>query len=78
VVVFQFPFFPHAHDVGQLVVHPPSRIVSHPKETRSWPDFYSLIRPPGRPFALGRGRILIPGFIWFPPMLAAYSEVKGE
>jgi hypothetical protein len=23
--------------------------------------------------ALGRGRILIPGFIWFPPTLAVYD-----
>ena len=37
--------------------------------TRSCPDLYPLIRPPGRPLALGRGRILIPGFIRFPPML---------
>ena len=29
-VVFPFPF--HIFIVGQLVVHPPSRIVSHPKD----------------------------------------------
>ena len=39
-------------------VHPPSRIVSFLRR-RSCPDLYSLIRPPGRPLALGRGRILI-------------------
>ena len=29
----------------------------------SFPDLYLLIRPPGRPLAIGRGTILIPGFI---------------
>ena len=29
-----FVFFPHLHDIGQLVVHPPSRIVSHPKDKK--------------------------------------------
>ena len=37
----------------------------------SYPDLYPLNRPPKRSLALGRGRILIPGFIWPPPMLAA-------
>ena len=37
VVVFPF-HFPHLHVVGQLVVHPPSRIVSHPKDKKlPWP-----------------------------------------
>ena len=38
--------------------------------TRSCPD---LIRPPKRPLALGRGRILIPGFIRSSPTLAVYN-----
>ena len=38
--------------------------------TRSCPDLYPLIRPPRRSLALGRGRILIPGFIRSPPTLA--------
>jgi hypothetical protein len=46
------------------VVHPPSRIVSHPKDKKF---------PPGRPLALCRGRILIPGFIRSPPTLAVYA-----
>ena len=30
--------FPHLHSVGQLVVHPPSRTVSHPKDKKlPWP-----------------------------------------
>ena len=33
VVVFLFQF-PHLHAIGQLVVHPPSRIVSHPKDKK--------------------------------------------
>ena len=39
--------------------------------TLCFPDFYPLIHPP-RSLALGRGRILIPGFIR-SPMLAVYS-----
>ena len=31
---------------------------------------YSLIRPPERPLAHGKGRVLIPGYIRFLPMLA--------
>jgi hypothetical protein len=38
--------------------------------TRSCPDLYPLIRPPKRSLALGTGRILISGFIRFPPTLA--------
>ena len=50
VTVFQFPFT-HLHAVGQRVVHPPSRIISHPK-IMSWS---LLAHPPSE-------RILIPGF----------------
>ena len=32
-----------------------------------------LIHPLRRPLALGRGRILISGLIWFPPMLVVYD-----
>ena len=49
--------------------------------TRSCPDLYPLIRPPKRPLALGRGRILIPGFVRSPPTLAvqdvAHSLPRG-
>jgi hypothetical protein len=38
--------------------------------TRICPDLCPLIRPPRRPLALGRGRILIQGFIQSPPALA--------
>ena len=58
--------FPHLHAVGQLVVHLPSRIVSHP-------DLYPLLRPPGRSLALVRRRICIPGFIRSPSKLAVYD-----
>ena len=37
----------------------------------SYPDLYPLNRPPKRSLALGRGRILIPGFICPPPKFAA-------
>ena len=40
--------------------------------TRSCPGLYPLIHPPKRLLALGRGRILIPGFIRSSPMLAVY------
>ena len=40
--------------------------------TKSCSDFYPLIRPPKRPLALGRGSILIPGFVRSPPTLAVY------
>ena len=39
----------------------------------SCPDLYPLIRPPRRSLALGRWRILIPGFIHLPPLLAVYN-----
>ena len=68
IIGFPVPF-PYLHAVGQLVVHPPSRIVSHPR-TRSFRDLYLLIHPPRRPFAIFRGRILPPGFIRSPPTLA--------
>ena len=45
--------------------------------TRSCPDLYPLIRPPKRPFAHGRGRILIPGFVRSPPTLAVYDLPQG-
>ena len=51
---------------------PPSRIVSHPKDQKH-PELYPLISPPGRPLALGGGRILIPVFIRAPPTLAVYD-----
>ena len=54
------------------MAHPPSRTVSILR-TRSYPDLYSLFRPPKRPLTLGRGRILIPGFIRSPPTLAVYD-----
>ena len=57
VVVFQFPFH-----TFMPFIHPPSRMVSHPKD-KKFPDLYLLIRPPRRPLALGRGSKLIPGFI---------------
>ena len=38
--------------------------------TRSCLDLQPLIHLPGRPLGLGRGRILIPGFIRSPPTLA--------
>ena len=40
--------------------------------TRSCHDLYLLICPPKRPLTDGKGRILIPGFIRSPPMLADY------
>ena len=43
-------------------------------KTRSFPDLYLLIRPPRRTLALGRGRILIPGFI---PTLAVYDDAHS-
>ena len=71
--------FPHLHAVGQLVVHPPSRIVSHPKD-KKLPDLYPLIRPLGWPLALGRGKIFIPGFIRASLTLAhfAHSLLLGD
>ena len=39
----------------------------------SCPNLYPFIRPPINPLALGRGRILIPGFIRSPPKLAVYD-----
>jgi hypothetical protein len=47
-----FPFYFHNVVPLLVVVHPPSRIVSHPKD-RSFPD------PPRRSLELDRGRILI-------------------
>jgi hypothetical protein len=41
------------------------------------PDLYPLISPPRRPLALGRGRILISGFIQPPPILAVYLPLGG-
>jgi hypothetical protein len=37
------------------------------------PDIYPLIHPPKRPLALGRGRILILGFVQSPPTLFVYD-----
>ena len=56
----------HLQANGQLVVHPPSRIVS-------CPDLYLLICPLGRQLALRRGGILIPGLIRSPPTLAVHD-----
>jgi hypothetical protein len=39
----------------------------------SFTDLYPLIRPPRRPLALNRERIVIPGFIRFPPTLAVFN-----
>ena len=41
--------------------------------TRGFHCLYPLIRPPKRYLALGRGRILILGFIRSPPTLAIYD-----
>ena len=60
VVVFPFPST--SSWVGQVVVHSPSRIVTHPKDKKL---------PSEKAF--GRRRILIPGFIQSPPMLAVYG-----
>jgi hypothetical protein len=54
------------------VVHPPSRIVPHPKD-KNFSDLYSLILPPRRLLTFGRGRILIPRFIQSPSTLTAYD-----
>ena len=40
---------------------------------RSWSNLYLLIRPPRRPLVVGRGSILIPGFIRSPPTLTVYD-----
>ena len=61
------PFHAFAH----IVVLPPSRIVSHSK--RNSLVLYPLIHPPRKPFSLGRGRILIPGFIRSPPTLIVWD-----
>ena len=58
------------------MVHPPSRMVSYSKDMK----FLWLLPahlPPGRPLALGRGRILIPGFIRLPLTLAVYDVVHS-
>ena len=62
---------PHLHAVGQFMVHPPSRIISHPKGKKfPWPlPAYSSSE---KALALGVGRILIPRFIQSPPNLAVY------
>ena len=39
----------------------------------SCPELYPLIRLPEKPLALGRGRIVIPGFIRSPPTIAVYD-----
>jgi hypothetical protein len=39
----------------------------------SYPDLYSLIRLPRWSLTLGRGRILIPGIIQFPPAFDVYD-----
>ena len=43
----------------------------YPKE--NCPDLYLLIHPPRRLLALKRERIIIPGYIGFPPSLAVYD-----
>ena len=71
MIVFSFPFhifmsFANVRFIrlqGQFLI----------LRTRSCLDLYPLIRPPGRPQALGRGRILIPGFIRSLPTLAVYD-----
>ena len=60
-------FLAHHHAVGELAVHPPSRIVFHPKD-KKLPCTLPALR---RTLALGRGRILIPGFIRSLPTSAA-------
>ena len=64
--------FPHLHAVGQFVVHPPSMIVSHPKD-KKFPR--TLPAHPSSEKAVGtcKGRILIPGFIRSAPTLAVYD-----
>ena len=61
VIVFPFPF--HIPLQGRLPI----------VKTRSCPDLYPFIRPPRRPLVLGRGRILIPWFIRFPPRLSVFD-----
>ena len=46
-------------------------------KTRSWPDLYPLIRPMRRRLALVRGKILILGFIRYPPALAVYDLAQS-
>ena len=41
--------------------------------TRNFPDLYPIIRLLKRPLAFGTGRILIPGFIRYLPMLTVYG-----
>jgi hypothetical protein len=62
----------YLYSVGQFVFHPPSRIFFHLKDMK-FPGLYPLIRHPRRPFALGRGKILILGFIRTPTTLAVYG-----
>ena len=45
--------------------------------TRSCPDLYSITRPPKRPLALGRGTILIPEFVRYPPSVTVYDVVHS-
>ena len=63
--------FPHQYPVGQLVVHPPSKIVSHPKGNKL-PCLLLAHPPSGNLLALGRGEI-IPGFIRSRLTLAVYD-----
>ena len=61
--------FPHLHAVGQLVIHPSSRIISLPMDKKlSWP--LSAHPPSEKAMTLDRGRIRIPRFIWSPSTLA--------
>ena len=68
--------FPHLHTVGQLVVHPPSRILCNPKYKKC-PDLYLLIRPLRRPLTLVRERILITVFTRSSPKLAICDVVHS-
>jgi hypothetical protein len=71
VVVFPFPshiFMP----LAKMWFIRLQGIVSHPMD-KKFPGFYPLIRPPGRPLALGKGGIFIPGFIRSPPTLAVFD-----
>ena len=70
VVVFPFPF----HIFMPLINLCLFRLQAEFPilRTRSFPEYYTLIRLPRRLLALDRWRTLIPGLIRSPPMLAVY------
>ena len=70
LIIFQFPFNIFMSFANLL--SPRLQGQFSILRTISWADLYPPTRRPRRLLSSGRGRILIPGFIRSPPMLAVY------